>query len=164
MAVFSGSTILNTNPAGAVSAATQPATLPILMVPAGLTYNIFGFALSNPTNAPIVVSLYRDFVGAAVAGSGLLFTFTVPALAGQPGGPAIVTQPYTASLNAGETIFAQTTNQGGFVNVEVDGLAAVASGGLSLQQLQLATLLMLHEAFGVDIPDSNTLNNGYTFS
>ena len=89
---------------------------------------------------------------------------TVPALAGQPGGPAVVQQAYTGALVAGETIYAQTTNLGGFVNVEVDGLSAVASGGLSMQQLQLATILMLHEAFGVDIPDANTLNNGYTFT
>lgn len=164
MAVFAGSTILNTNPAGAVSAATMPATSPILTVPAGSTYNIAGFAFSNPTNTPITVNVYRDFIGAAAAGSGLLFSVNVPALAGMPGGPAAVQQAYTGTLVAGETIFAQSTNTGGFVNVEIDGLPAVASGGLTAQQLALAQLLMLHEGLGVDIPDANTLNNGYTFS
>lgn len=164
MAVFSGQAILNTNPSGAVSAATFPATSPILTVPAGSTYNLAGFVFTNPTNIAIIVNVYRDFIGAALGGSGLLFTVTVPALSGMPGGPAAVQQAYTGALLAGETIFAQTTNTGGFVNVEVDGLAAAASGGLSQQQLSLATIFMLHEAFGVDIPDSNTLNNGYTFS
>ena len=162
MAVFPGTAILNTT--GAPMAATMPATSPILTVPAGATYNLSGFAFSNPSNTAIIVNVYRDFIGAAQGGSGLLFTVTVPALAGQPGGPAVVQQAYTGALVAGETIYAQTTNLGGFVNVEVDGLSAVASGGLSMQQLQLATILMLNEAFGVDIPDANTLNNGYTFT
>jgi hypothetical protein len=134
------------------------------LVPSGFTYNLAGFSFTNPLTVPVTVNVYRDFIGAASAGSGLLFSVNVPALAGMTGGPAAVTQAYTASLVAGETIFAQTVNSGGFVNVEIDGLAAVASGGLSLQQLALAQIFMLHEAFGVDIPDANTLNNGYTFS
>ena len=40
----------------------------------------------------------------------------------------------------------------------------LVAGGLSMQQLQLAQIFMLHEGLGVDIPDANTLNNGYTFS
>jgi len=164
MAVFPGSTILNTNPSGAVSAATSPATSPILVVPSGFTYNLAGFVFTNPETSAITVNIYRDFIGPASGGSGLLFTVSVPALAGQSGGPSAVQQAYTSSLVAGETIYAQTTNLGGFVNVEVDGLAAQASGGLSIQQLLLANMFMMHEAYGVDIPDAGTINNGYTFS
>ena len=164
MAVFSGQAILNTNPSGAVSAATFPATSPILLVPAGQTYNLAGFAFSNPTASAIIVNVYRDFIGAALAGSGLLFSLTIPALSGISGGPAVVQQVYTASLVGGETIFAQTTNLGGFVNVEVDGVAtAGASGGLTTQQLLLA-LVLQNQQLGADIPDVNMLNNGYTFT
>jgi hypothetical protein len=81
------------------------------------------------------------------------------------GGPSVVQQAFPLTLAAGETIFAQSTNLGGFVNVEIDGLpAGAAATGLTTNQLLLANMLMMHEAYGVDIPDANTLNNGYTFS
>lgn len=162
MAYFPGTSILNSS--GAPGAATSPATSPILTVPAGVTNNIAGFVFTNPLNVPVTVSIYRDFIGPASVGSGLLFTVTVPALAGMTGGPSYVQQTYPISLAAGETIYAQSQNMlGGFVNVEVDGVSSVVSGGLSMQQLQLAQIFMLHEGLGVDIPDQNTLNNGYVF-
>ena len=162
MAVFPGTSILNTGGTGADS----PATSPILMVAAGSAgVNIVGFAFTNPSNTAIVVNIYRDFIGAAVGVGGLQFSVTVPALAGMSGGPAVVQVAFPLTLAAGETIFAQSTNLGGLVNVEIDGLpAGAASTALTQAQLQLAMILMLHEAFGVDIPDANTLNNGYTFT
>lgn len=162
MAVFAGTAILNTGG----TAADNPATNPLLTVPAGSSgMNIVGFAFTNPTNTPVVVSIYRDFIGAAVVGGGLQFTVNVPALAGIAGGPAIVQQAFALTLAAGETIFAVSSAPAGFVNVEIDGLTAgAASTALTANQLALATVLMLHEAFGVDIPDANTLNNGYTFT
>jgi hypothetical protein len=162
MAVFPGTSILNTGGTGADS----PATSPILTVPAGSSgVNIVGFAFTNPSATPITVSIYRNFIGAAVGVGGLQFTITVAALAGMTGGPSIQQQAFPLTLAAGETIYAQTPNLGGIANVEIDGLpAGAASTALTQAQLSLALMLMFHEAFGVDIPDANTLNNGYTFS
>jgi hypothetical protein len=156
MAVFAGTSILNTGG----TAADQPGSTPILLVPAGGSANIVGFALTNPLNSPIVVSVYRDVIGAA----GLLFTQTVPALAGMVGGPAAVQVAQSLSLTAGEAIYAVSVNQGGWVNVEIDGNTGAVTGGLVTNQLLQALILMTHEAYGVDIPDANTLNGGYTFT
>ena len=162
MAVFPGTSILNTGGTGA----DQPATNPLLTVAAGSAgVNVVGFAFSNPLTTPVVVSVYRNFIGAAVGVGGLQFTVTVPALAGMPGGPAVTQQAFGLTLAAGETIFAQSQNQGGFVNVEIDGLpAGAASTALTTNQLLLALIMMTNEAYGVDLPDANTLNNGYTFT
>ena len=162
MAVFPGTTILNTGGTGA----DNPATNPILTVPAGSSgMNVVGFAFTNPLTVAVSVSIYRNFVGAAVGVGGLQFTVSVPALAGMSGGPVVLQQAFPLTLAAGEMIFAQTPNLGGFVNVEIDGLVAgAAATALTTNQLLLANMLMMHEAYGVDIPDANTLNNGYTFS
>ena len=37
-------------------------------------------------------------------------------------------------------------------------------GDCRCSNFSLAQIFMLHEGLGVDIPDANTLNNGYTFS
>ncbi len=157
MAVFPGQSVLATG-------AATTGTAPIFTVPSGGSASEVGFAFTNPQAVALQVSVYRDFIGPASVGSGLLFAVTVPALAGMTGGPSYVQQTYPISLAAGETIYAQSQNMlGGFVNVEVDGVSSVVSGGLSMQQLQLAQIFMLHEGLGVDIPDQNTLNNGYVF-
>ena len=46
---------------------------------------------------------------------------------------------------------------------KMGGIGAVISG-LSTNQLLTASILMMHEAYGTDIPDVNTLTNGYTFT
>ncbi len=157
MAVFPGQSVLATGAATVGSA-------PILTVPAGGSASVVGFAFTNPQPVALQVSVYRDFVGPASAGSGLLFTVTVPALAGQLGGPAALQQAWGLALSPGETLYAVGLQIPGWVNVEIDGISPAVAGGLSMQQLQLAQIFMLHEGLGVDIPDANTLNNGYTFS
>ncbi len=152
MAVFPGQSVLATG-------AATTGTAPIFTVPSGGSASVVGFAFTNPQAVALQVSVYRDFVGPAQ----LLFSVTVPALAGQHGGPALQ-QAWGLALSAGETIFAVGLQIPGWVNVEIDGISPAVAGGLSMQQLQLAQIFMLHEGLGVDIPDQNTLNNGYTFS
>jgi hypothetical protein len=155
MAVFSGTAILNTGG----TAADQPATNPLLTVPAGGSA-IVGFAFTNPTSTQIIVQVYRN----SIALANLLFAaVTVPALSGMLGGPAVVTQACSLTLNAGETIFAQSSNLGGWVNVEIDGYPLTAAIPLVANQMSLGLMLMLHEAFGIDIPDAATMNTGFTF-
>jgi len=148
MAVFSGTSILNTGG----TAATLPATNPILLV-SGVAAQVVGFAFTNPTTVPTTVSVYRNIVATA----NLLFTIVVAALAGQTGGPAIQTQSYGLNLAIGEMIFAQATPIGGFVNVEIDGLAAGSTVQMTTNQLLLAQMLMWQQITGVDIPDVNQL-------
>ena len=153
MAVFPGQSVLATG-------AATTGTAPIFTVPSGGSASVVGFAFTNPQPVALQVSVYRDFVGPA----GLLFSVTVPALAGQLGGPAALMQAWGLALSAGETLYAVGLQIPGWVNVEIDGISPAVAGGLSMQQLQLAQIFMLHEGLGVDIPDANTLNNGYTFS
>ena len=148
MAAIPGTTILNTGG----TAADQPASNPLLTAPSGGA-QIVGFVFTNPYTAAITVSVYKDGISAAQ----LLFTVSVPALAGMSGGPSAVTQLQTVSLGAGETIYAQSANLGGFVNVEIDGQMSGSTQGMSVQQMQLAQLIQFAEITGADIPDANML-------
>ena len=95
MAVFPGQSVLATG-------AATTGTAPIFTVPSGGSASVVGFAFTNPQPVALQASIYRDFVGP----SGLLFTLTVPALAGQLGGPAALQQAWGLALSPGETLYA----------------------------------------------------------
>jgi hypothetical protein len=148
MAVFSGTAILNTGG----TAADNPPTSPILTV-ANVSAQVVGFAFTNPSTSPIIVSIYRN----SVLPANLLFSVTVLALAGMTGGPAIQTQSWGLNLAIGEMIYAAASPIGGYVNVEIDGLSAGSTVQMTTNQLLLAQMLMWNQISGVDIPDVNQL-------
>ena len=106
-----------------------------------------GFILTNTTNIPVAVSIFQDNY------NNTIYSTTLAS-------GASVTVPMPTNLAAGETILA-VANQGGVVNIEIDGILNNLDPTTQLMQ---GLMFMLSDAFGVQIPSQNMLNAGaYTF-
>jgi hypothetical protein len=107
---------------------------------------LIGFTIQNTANIPVSVTIYQDNY------SNVLYSATLAALAG----PTQVL--LSGNLVFGETILA-LANQGGVVNIEVDGIINVAD---PVSTYLLAQIFMWGQ-LGLDIPPQAALNAGWIF-
>ena len=105
-----------------------------------------GFIVQNTANVPVTLTIYLDNYNNPI------YSGTLTALQG----------PTQIVLNTnmvnGQQILA-LANQGGVVNIEVDGIVNVAD---PMQQYALAQIFMLAQ-LGLDIPPQAALNAGWLF-
>jgi hypothetical protein len=128
------------------SLSPAPYTLYSITQPGGIY--LAGFILQNTANIPVNITIYQDSY------LNVLYSGTLTALQG----------PTTVSINTnlvfGEKILA-LANQGGMVNVEIDGLVTLAD--VTTQYLQ-ALVLMMSDAFGIEIPSQASLSGPAIFT
>jgi hypothetical protein len=118
------------------------ATVPIYTATMAAGTTIQGFILTNSAPYPVSYTLYRSNLLTVIA-SGVM-------AAGTQAAPTTTTVLYAAILPYNDSIWA-VGMPGGIVNVEIDGLVG---GTIQTEaQMLLAIMLMLNQAFGVDIPD-----------
>ena len=147
---ISGSSSLAVSSAGAINFPT-----PIKLYTVSNATGIFlaGFTIVNTSNVPQTLTIYQDNINNAI------YSITLAALQGTPGAATAALQiPVQALINSnlmfGETLYALATI-GGVVSVEVDGILSQ----LDPQSMYLlALILMINQAFGVDIPNQQMLN------
>jgi hypothetical protein len=138
---ITGSAALATVAAPAANSPT-PYTIYKVTNPTGIV--LYGFILQNTANIPVTLTIYQDNYNNSI--------YSVTLAANQAATQIIL----NASLAYGEQILA-LANQGGVVNIEVDGIINVAD---PISLYLLALILMWNQTFGTDIPSQSMLNAG----
>jgi hypothetical protein len=118
MATFAGQ-IINTGGPGI----SVPSLTPIFVVPAGMLYNLTGFAFTNTSAVVQTVSVFKNSLNSAP-----LFTLAIAAGAGV-GAVPVAQQASTQQLVGGDVLFAVPTlvSAYGAISVEIDGYIATVS-------------------------------------
>ena len=135
---ITGSTTLATVAAPAASS-PSPYTIYSVTNPTGIF--LAGFILQNTSNVPVTVSIFQNSY------NNTIYSGTLAA-------GASATVSINSNLVLGEKILA-LANQGGVVNIEVDGLLSTMDVP---SQYLMALMLMLNAEFGTDLPTQSMLN------
>ena len=131
----------------AIPASNSPNPYKIYAVTNPTGIQLYGFTIQNTANFPVNYTIFQDSLQNVIA-SGTLAALQAPT--------QILLQ---GNLINGEAILA-TANQGGVVQLEVDGIINQADPN---SQLLLALIMMLSE-LGLDIPNQGALNvGGFSF-
>jgi hypothetical protein len=137
---ITGSTALATVAAPA-SSSPRPYVVYTVTNPTGI--QLAGFTLQNTANIPVTLTIYQD-------------SYNNPIYSGTLAANAGPTQVLlNGFLSNGETILA-LANQGGVVNIEVDGILNVTD---VVSQMLLGVMFMLNQ-LGAEMPNQSMLNAG----
>jgi hypothetical protein len=135
---------------GVIAAPSMFTATPYTVYSVTNTGGIFlaGFTLTNTANLPVSVTIYLDSY------ANVLYSGTLAALAG----PTQV-QINTNLIN-GQKILALAT-MGGMLNIEIDGVMQATDAMTMYLQ---AIVLMMSDAFGIEIPSQNSLAGSNIFT
>jgi hypothetical protein len=131
----------------AIPASSSPNPYKIYSVTNPTGVQLYGFIITNTANIPVNYTIFQDSLNNVIASG------TIAAL----GGPTQIL--LQGNLVNGETILA-TANQGGVVQLEVDGLINLADPNTQMLQM----MILMFSELGLDIPNQGAVNvGGFSF-
>jgi hypothetical protein len=131
----------------AIPASSSPNPYKIYSVTNPTGVQLYGFIITNTANIPVNYTIFQDSLNNVIASG------TIAAL----GGPTQIL--LQGNLVNGETILA-TANQGGVVQLEVDGLINLADPNTQMLQM----MILMFAELGLDIPNQGAVNvGGFSF-